>query len=103
MIDIITQLRSYQMASNIRGETRTMCGRAANEIERLRERVAELQAQWGYTESIQTLEIERLRAVLESLTKDPPATLDEPDPDFAVIAKMRAIARAALAPEPAKR
>jgi hypothetical protein len=41
-------------------------------------------------------EIRRLRAALESLTKDPPATLDEPDADWEVIVKMRAIARAAL-------
>lgn len=42
-------------------------------------------------------EIERLRAALESLTKDPPATLArEPDEDCEVIIKMRAIARAAL-------
>jgi hypothetical protein len=41
-------------------------------------------------------EIERLRAVLESLTEDPPSTLDEPDEDWEVIIKMRAIARAAL-------
>lgn len=40
---------------------------------------------------------ERLRAALESLTKDPPATLDEPDEDWEVIIKMRAIARSALA------
>lgn len=45
-------------------------------------------------------EIERLRAALESLTKDPPATLDEPDTDAEVITKMRAIARAALEPKP---
>lgn len=42
-------------------------------------------------------EIERLRAALESLTEDPPATLDEPDEDWEVIIKMRALARAALA------
>lgn len=42
-------------------------------------------------------EIERLRAVLESLTKDPPATLArEPDTDAEVIIKMRAIAAAAI-------
>ncbi len=41
-------------------------------------------------------EIERLRAALLSLTEDPPATLDEPDEDWEVIVKMRAIARAAL-------
>lgn len=36
MIDIETQLRSYQKASNIRGETRLMCGRAADEIKSMR-------------------------------------------------------------------
>jgi hypothetical protein len=41
-------------------------------------------------------EIGRLRAALESLTADPPSTLDEPDEDWEVIVKMRAIARAAL-------
>jgi hypothetical protein len=40
--------------------------------------------------------IDRLRAVLESLTKDPPPTLDEPDTDAEVIIKMRQIAREAL-------
>lgn len=46
-------------------------------------------------------EIERLRAALKSLTEDPPATLDEPDEDYEVIWKMRAIAREALGIEPA--
>lgn len=46
-------------------------------------------------------EIARLRAALESLTKDPPATLDEPDTDAEVIIKMRAIARATLSEEEA--
>jgi hypothetical protein len=42
-------------------------------------------------------QIERLRAALESLTKDPPSTLArEPDEDAEVIIKMRAIAREAL-------
>ena len=41
-------------------------------------------------------EIERLQAALQSLTEDPPSTLDEPDEDWEVIVKMRAIARAAL-------
>ena len=40
--------------------------------------------------------IEALEAALQKLTEDPPATLDEPDPDFVVINKMRKIARAAL-------
>lgn len=45
------------------------------------------------------IENNRLRAALESLTKDPPATLSrEPDTDCEVVLKMRAIARAALAP-----
>jgi hypothetical protein len=44
-------------------------------------------------------DIARLRAALESLTKDPPATLDEPDEDWEVVVKMRAIAREALAPK----
>jgi hypothetical protein len=38
------------------------CEDAAAEIRRLREREAELQAQCGYTESILTLQIERMRA-----------------------------------------
>ena len=45
-------------------------------------------------------EIERLRAALQSLTTDPPATLDEPDTDAEVIIKMRDIARRALEPKP---
>jgi hypothetical protein len=45
---------------------------------------------------------------LESLTEDPPSTLDEPDEDWEVIVKMRAIAREALAslaqpPQPGER
>jgi hypothetical protein len=52
----------------------------------------------------QAAEIDRLRALnaelvaaLESLTKDPPRTLPrEPDEDWEVVVKMRAIARAAL-------
>lgn len=67
-----------------------------SENERLQERVADLQAQWGYSECIQTLKIERLTAALESMIVDPPATLDEPDRDAEVIFKMRAIAAAAL-------
>jgi hypothetical protein len=41
-------------------------------------------------------EVNRLRIALESLTKDPPPTLDEPDEDWEVVVKMRAIAQAAL-------
>jgi len=40
--------------------------------------------------------VAELRAALESLTKDPPPTLDEPDTDAEVVIKMRAIAREAL-------
>ena len=36
MIDIETQLRSYQHATNVRLEVRQMTGRAADEIKRLR-------------------------------------------------------------------
>jgi hypothetical protein len=82
--DIVPQLRDVRMRKNIAG----LRFRAADEIERLRssagynlladtlvkrdaeierllERVAELQAECGYTESIKTVEIERLRAALE--------------------------------------
>jgi hypothetical protein len=41
-------------------------------------------------------EVNRLRIALESLTTDPPPTLDEPDEDWEVVVKMRAIAQAAL-------
>ncbi len=46
-------------------------------------------------------EIERLRRALELLTEELPEemhTLDEPDEDWEVIVKMRAIAREALSP-----
>jgi len=69
-----------------------------SENEALQDRLADQQAQWGYTESIQTLKIERLTATLVSLTKDLLATLDEPDTNVEVIEKMRAIARLALEP-----
>lgn len=36
-------------------------------------------------------------AALQQMLTDPPATLDEPDPDHEVITKMREIARAAIA------
>lgn len=44
--------------------------------------------------------VDVLEAALKSLTEDPPATLDEPDEDWEVIVKMRAIARAALESKP---
>ena len=50
----------------------------------------------GKQADAQAEKIERLRAALESLTKDPEPTLDEPDEDWEVVVKMRAIARAAL-------
>ncbi len=46
-------------------------------------------------------EIDRLRRALELLTEEPPEemhTIDEPDEDWEVIVKMRAIAREALSP-----
>ena len=42
MIEVVTQLRSYQHANNIRKEIRLMTGRAADEIERLRAALQEL-------------------------------------------------------------
>jgi hypothetical protein len=56
-----------------------ICEKAAAEIDRLRALNAELVA------------------ALESLTKEPPRTMPrEPDEDWEVVVKMRAIARAAL-------
>lgn len=48
MIDIGTQLRSYHKADNIRMETRVMCGRAADEIERLTLENWQLKGALGY-------------------------------------------------------
>lgn len=83
-----------------------VCSRAKLEIERLVRDVEEARAaetrMRGYRDGLAKIgaelgqENERLRAVLEILAKDPPATLDEPDSDSDVIKKMRAIARAAL-------
>jgi hypothetical protein len=79
---------------------------AANEIGRLSVLLAEakavneeLRTYWKASEAkltAQTIQVNRLRSVLESLTRDPPATLDEPDTDAEVIQKMRTIARDAL-------
>jgi hypothetical protein len=41
-------------------------------------------------------EVNRLRTALERLANDPPANRDEPDMDWEVVVKMRAIAKAAL-------
>jgi hypothetical protein len=65
MTDLVKRLRNcvkqrYDIADDLVLE-------AADEIERLEERVAELQTQCGYTESINTLEIERLTAALRDL------------------------------------
>ena len=72
-------------------------------VERLRDLASDLM-DWGAPYAAHAAqvreaadEIERLRAALENLTEDPPATLArEPDTDDEVIIKMRAIARAAL-------
>jgi len=62
---------------------------ACAEIERLRLKVPDRDKLLA--------EIERLRAALQSLTKDPPPSLArEPDTDAEVIIKMREIARRAL-------
>lgn len=45
--------------------------------------------------------IEALEGALRQMAKDPPPNLDEPDLDFEVIEKMRAIARAALSSQEA--
>jgi DNA repair exonuclease SbcCD ATPase subunit len=67
------------------------------EIERLRGELHSVHAHMNHLRRVRGDEIERLRAALESLTKDPPSTLSsEPDTDAEVIIKMRAIARAAL-------
>jgi len=64
MTDIVARLR--ERADNCDPDWRPADHRlwdeAADEIERLEERVADLQAQCGYTESIKALEIERLNA-----------------------------------------
>ena len=44
-IDIETHLRSYERSAIIQMDTRIMCGRAANEIVRLRARVTDLEEQ----------------------------------------------------------
>ncbi len=53
MIDIVTQLRSYQHASNIRGEVRVMAGRAADEIDRLRAERDDARTKLAYYEQSQ--------------------------------------------------
>jgi len=52
MIDIETQLRSYQHATNIRGATREMCGRAADEIKQLRMTLTEVASMMDIAEQL---------------------------------------------------
>jgi hypothetical protein len=89
--DIVERLRAAI------SETRplVMC-EAADEIERLRLVHEDYVIHANANVCSFDREIERLRAALESLLKDPPPTLDEPDTDAEVIVKMRAIAREAL-------
>lgn len=64
MTDIVKRLRSLND-----GNRWPMMSEAADEIERLREQVAALQASSGYEASIAQVEIERLRAVLAKIGK----------------------------------
>jgi len=61
MTDIVERLRDWNYQEVDDAPRAVMC-EAADEIERLRERVAELQATSGYEDSIARVEIERLRA-----------------------------------------
>jgi hypothetical protein len=65
--DLVQRLRAREGGGD---DEEVLMREAADEIELLRERVAELQAQCGYTESIQTVEIERLRALLRDRPRD---------------------------------
>jgi hypothetical protein len=63
MTDLVERLR---YAAEV-WENNVLVTQAADEIERLRERVAALQASSGYEASIAQVEIERLRALLQEL------------------------------------
>lgn len=94
-MDIVGRLRDAKMgnAADVACELFDLCAEAADEIERLQA------MQQGYRDQSAhyMIENERLRAAMESLTQDPPATLSrEPDTDAEVIIKMRAIAREVL-------
>ena len=69
MTDIVERLR-FKSGTHV-PVVDTM-NEAAAEIERLRERVASLQASSGYEASIAQVEIERLRAFITELTADCP-------------------------------
>lgn len=55
MADILDELRHF--AKGGAGDVSATCSDAADEIDRLRERVAELQAQCGYMESIEAVRL----------------------------------------------
>jgi hypothetical protein len=55
------------LVDRLREAMSPLADEAADEIELLRERVADLQANCGYLESIQTLKIERLTAALKEI------------------------------------
>ena len=71
MIDIETQLRSYQHATNVRLEVRQMTGRAADEIKRLRSALNDI-ARGGHS----SLESARHRAEI-ALNDEQKADPDE--------------------------
>ena len=64
MTDLVERLRGKPAPGD---HCSKLIAEAADEIERLEERVAKLQAQCGYTESINMLEIERLTAALTGI------------------------------------
>lgn len=89
MSDLITRLREHNLIGRLNGWNMT----ARHLMDESRAELKRLSALW----IAETRENERLRAALESLTKDPPPTLSrEPDTDCEVVLKMRAIARDAL-------
>jgi hypothetical protein len=113
MTDIVERLRSAHLSSGVGA----LMHEAAAEIERLtgllansEMTVAELLANDGRLRAESDIsdglladakaDNARLRAALQSLTHDPPATLDEPDTDAEVVIKMREIARRALENKP---
>ena len=93
MTDIVERLREQ---ASFDGVPNSLESEAADEIERLMAEHDDYVIRANANVCELNREIERLRAALQSLTKDPPATLDEPDTDDEVIIKMRAIARDAL-------
>ncbi|RPI39133.1 MAG: hypothetical protein EHM67_10500 [Hyphomicrobiaceae bacterium] len=65
MIDIETQLRSYQHATNIRGATREMCGRAADEIKQLRMTLTEIASQCHNLPHVENYRRIRVRIMMD--------------------------------------